>query len=90
MQVVRTANLVKSKGGKVTQEPRPAKDGSMRIAFIKDPDGYEFKLLEKAPTFEPLNHVMLRVGDIDRSISFYRKVRLVSYFKGNSSLVKPS
>lgn len=90
MQAAITSNLVKSKGGKVTEGVRPSKDESMRIAFIKDPDGYEFKLLEKAPTFEPLNEVMLRVGDIDRSISFYRKVRLVSVFKGNSSLMKPS
>lgn len=74
--MVKAVNLVKSKGGRVTQEPRPSRSGNLRLAFIKDPDGYEFELLEKAPTPEPISQVMLRVGDIDRSIDFYRKVSL--------------
>ena len=74
--MAKTVDLVKSKGGRVTQEPRPSKGGNARIAFIKDPDGYELELLEAAPTPEALSQVMLRVGDIDLSINFYRKVSL--------------
>lgn len=71
--VARTVDLVKAKGGKVTREPGPVKGGSSTIAFIEDPDGYTFELLEGGPTLEPLCQVMLRVGDIDRSINFYKK-----------------
>lgn len=68
--------LIKAKGGKVTREPGPVKGGSTVIAFIEDPDGYKFELLERGPTPEPLCQVMLRVGDLDRSINFYEKVRV--------------
>lgn len=69
--------LVKAKGGKVTREPGPVKGGNTVIAFVEDPDGYKFELLERGPTPEPLCQVMLRVGDLDRSIAFYEKVRIV-------------
>ncbi|KAF8388947.1 hypothetical protein HHK36_025630 [Tetracentron sinense] len=72
--VVKTVDLVKAKGGKVTREPGPVKGGSTVIAFIEDPDGYKFELLERGPTPEPLCQVMLRVGDLDRSIKFYERV----------------
>ncbi|TYG59440.1 hypothetical protein ES288_D08G302500v1 [Gossypium darwinii] len=71
--VAKTVELVKAKGGKVTREPGPVKGGSTVIAFIEDPDGYKFELLERGPTPEPLCQVMLRVGDLDRSINFYEK-----------------
>ncbi|KAA8525268.1 hypothetical protein F0562_007123 [Nyssa sinensis] len=71
--VVKTVELVKAKGGKVTREPGPVKGGSTVIAFIEDPDGYKFELLERGPTPEPLCQVMLRVGDLDRAINFYKK-----------------
>ncbi|KAK1439456.1 hypothetical protein QVD17_05274 [Tagetes erecta] len=66
--VAKTVDLVKAKGGKVTKEP------SQLQAFIEDPDGYTFELVEKKGRIsEPLCQVMLRVGDIDRSINFYQK-----------------
>ncbi|KAK9073156.1 hypothetical protein SSX86_007480 [Deinandra increscens subsp. villosa] len=66
--VAKAVDLVKAKGGKVTKEPSPL------IAFIEDPDGYTFKLFEsKGHISEPLCQVMLRVGDIDRSVNFYQK-----------------
>lgn len=68
--------LIKAKGGKVTREPGPVKGGTTVIAFIEDFDGYKFELLERGPTPEPLCQVMLRVGDLDRSINFYEKVRV--------------
>ena len=69
-------DLIKAKGGKVTREPGPVKGGSTVIAFIEDPDGYKFELLERGPTPEPLCQVMLRVGDLDRAITFYEKVKV--------------
>lgn len=42
--------------------------------MIEDPNGYNFELLERGPTPEPLCQVMLRVGDLDRSMNFYKKV----------------
>lgn len=74
MQVGRTVELIKAKGGTVTREPGPVKGGSTVIAFIEDPDGYKFELLERGPTPEPLCQVMLRVGDLNRAINFYKKV----------------
>ncbi|KAK2661219.1 hypothetical protein Ddye_007752 [Dipteronia dyeriana] len=71
--VAKTVDLVKAKGGKVTREPGPVKGGNTVIAFIEDPDGYMFELLERGPTPEPLCQLMLRVGDLDRAINFYKK-----------------
>ncbi|KAI7730264.1 hypothetical protein M8C21_020456 [Ambrosia artemisiifolia] len=54
--------------GKVTSQPSPAK------AFIEDPDGYTFELIQrKGRISQPLCQVMLRVGDIDRPINFYQQ-----------------
>lgn len=64
---------IRSKGGKITREPGPVKGGSSVIAFVQDPDGYIFELIQRGPTPEPLCQVMLRVGDLDRSIQFYEK-----------------
>ncbi|KAG6483210.1 probable lactoylglutathione lyase, chloroplastic [Zingiber officinale] len=71
--VAKTVDLIKAKGGKVTREPGPVKGGKSVIAFIEDPDGYKFELIERGPTPEPLCQVMLRVGDLERSIEFYEK-----------------
>ncbi|GFS41051.1 glyoxalase/bleomycin resistance protein/dioxygenase superfamily protein [Actinidia rufa] len=60
--VAKTVDLIKAKGGKVTREPGPVKGGRTVIAFIEDPDGYKFELLERGPTPEPLCQVMLRVA----------------------------
>lgn len=71
--ISRIVDIVRAKGGKIIREPGPVKEGSSTIAFIEDPDGYKFELLERAPSREPLCKVMLRVGDLDRSINFYEK-----------------
>ncbi|KAJ6797129.1 putative lactoylglutathione lyase, chloroplastic [Iris pallida] len=71
--VSKTVDLIKAKGGTVTREPGPVKGGNTVIAFIEDPDGYKFELLERGPTPEPLCQVMLRVGDLERAIEFYEK-----------------
>ncbi|EEC78802.1 hypothetical protein OsI_19060 [Oryza sativa Indica Group] len=71
--VAKTVDLIKAKGGTVTREPGPVKGGKSVIAFIEDPDGYKFELIERGPTPEPLCQVMLRVGDLDHAINFYEK-----------------
>ncbi|XP_057443501.1 probable lactoylglutathione lyase, chloroplastic [Lotus japonicus] len=71
--IKRIVNIARLRGGKVIREPGPDEGGSSNIAFIEDPDGYQFQLLERSPSREPLCQVMLRVGDLDRSIKFYEK-----------------
>ncbi|XP_066330281.1 lactoylglutathione lyase-like [Miscanthus floridulus] len=71
--VYKLSENIKSKGGKITREPGPVKGGSTVIAFAQDPDGYMFELIQRAETPEPLCQVMLRVGDLERSIKFYEK-----------------
>ncbi|KAG4194632.1 hypothetical protein ERO13_A06G065300v2 [Gossypium hirsutum] len=71
--VAKAVELIKAKGGKVTREPGPVKGGSTVIAFIEEPNGYKFELIERGPTPEPLCQVMLCVGDLDHSITFYEK-----------------
>ncbi|CAN1199569.1 Lactoylglutathione lyase GLX1 [Linum perenne] len=71
--VYKLVENVRAKGGSVTREPGPVKGGNSVIAFVKDHDGYTFELIQRGPTPEPLCQVMLRVGDLDRSIKFYEK-----------------
>ncbi|KAL0694381.1 hypothetical protein Bca4012_061561 [Brassica carinata] len=71
--VYKMVETVRAKGGNVTREPGPVKGGSSIIAFVKDPDGYPFILIQRGPAPEPLCQVMLRVGDLDRAIKFYEK-----------------
>lgn len=66
---------VKAKGGRVTREPGPTKGGKTVIAFVEDPTGYKFELIQRQTEIpEPLAQVMLRVGDLDRSIKYYTEV----------------
>jgi predicted enzyme related to lactoylglutathione lyase len=78
-QVAKTVELIRAKGGKVTREPGPVKGGKTVIAFVEDPDGYKFEIIERPGTPEPLCQVMLRVSDLDRAISFYEKVGVGLY-----------
>ncbi|CAI0406885.1 unnamed protein product [Linum tenue] len=71
--VYKLVENVRAKGGSVTRDPGPVKGGKSVIAFVKDPDGYMFELIQRGPTPEPLCQVMLRVGDLDRAIKFYEK-----------------
>jgi lactoylglutathione lyase len=72
--VYKLAEVIKKHGGgTITREPGPVKGGTSVIAFAKDPDGYLFELIQRGPTPQPLCQIMLRVGDLDRSIKFYEK-----------------
>lgn len=72
---------VRARGGVVSREPGPVKGGTSVIAFVKDPDGYTFELIQRESTPEPLCQVMLRVGDLERSIKFYEKALGMSVVK---------
>ncbi|XP_027329997.1 lactoylglutathione lyase GLX1-like [Abrus precatorius] len=64
---------IRAKGGNITREPGPVKGGTTVIAFVKDPDGYTFGLIQRPVIRDPFCQVMLRVGDLERSIKFYEK-----------------
>jgi lactoylglutathione lyase len=79
--VQKVVDLVKAKGGKVTREPGPVKGGKSIIAFVEDPDGYKFELIQRPATPEPFCQVMLRVGDLDRAVQFYQKAFGMTEFR---------
>jgi len=41
------------------------------IAFVEDPTGYKFELIERPGAGDPLCQVMLRVSDLEASIRYY-------------------
>lgn len=66
---------IRAKGGVITREPGPiAEGGSTIFAFVQDPNGYSFELLQRPPTPEPLCQILLNVLDLDLAIEFYEKV----------------
>jgi lactoylglutathione lyase len=79
--VQKVVDLVKAKGGKVSREPGPVKGGKSIIAFVEDPDGYKFELIQRPATPEPFCQVMLRVGDLDRAVQFYEKAFGMTEFR---------
>ena len=54
IQVYKLVEDIRAKGGVVTREPGPVKGGQSVIAFVKDPDGYVFELIQRVPTPQPL------------------------------------
>ncbi|CAL9017666.1 unnamed protein product [Prunus brigantina] len=72
--IYNTVEKIRSNGGVITREPGPLTEGGTSIfAFVKDPNGYSFELLQRPPTPEPLCQICINVFDIDRSIEFYNK-----------------
>lgn len=73
--VYATVDTIKAANGKITREPGPVKGGQSVIAFAEDPSGYKWELIQrKGDIPEPMAQVMLRVGDLERSIAYYRDV----------------
>jgi len=69
--VFKTVESVKSAGGKVTRDAGPVKGGKTNIAFVEDPTGYKFELIQRPATSEPFAQVNLRVKNLDESIKYY-------------------
>ena len=61
--VYATAAAVKAAGGRVTREPGPVKGGKTNIAFVGDPAGYSWELIEReGQVTEPIAQVGRWVG----------------------------
>lgn len=71
--VYKLVEHIRAKGGNITREPGPVQGGTTVIAFVKDPDGYTFTLVQRPVVNDPFCQIMLRVGDLDREIKFYEK-----------------
>lgn len=71
--VYKTVDSIKADGGKVTREAGPVKGGSSVIAFVEDPTGYKFELIQRPNSSEPLCQVMLRVSNLEKSVEYYEK-----------------
>jgi lactoylglutathione lyase len=67
------AEKVRAFGGVITREPGTMGGGTTVYAFVEDPNGYSFELLQRPPTPEPLCQVCLNVLDLQRAITFYEK-----------------
>ena len=72
--VYAAVDQIKSSGGRVTREAGPVKGGNTIIAFVEDPSGYKWELLQRPESPEPLCQVMLRVNDLAASVKFYENL----------------
>eukprot|EP01080_Neovahlkampfia_damariscottae_P001431 gene1431-12050_t len=64
-------------GQKVSREPGPVKGGKTVIAFVLDPEDKKIEYIQKSEDREltsEFNHIMLRVGDLEKSVEFYKKL----------------
>lgn len=68
--VTAVVDRVRAAGFTVTREPGPVKGGTTFIAFVQDPNGYKFELIQRQQR-DPLCQVMLRATNLDKSINFY-------------------
>ncbi|KAK9824398.1 hypothetical protein WJX72_010013 [[Myrmecia] bisecta] len=69
--VYKTVDSIKAAGGKVTRDAGPVKGGKSTIAFVADPTGYLWEIIERPQTREPIAQVMLRVTNLEKSIQYY-------------------
>lgn len=69
--VYKAADQIKASGGKVTRDAGPVKGGTSEIAFVEDPTGYKWELIQRTGKKDPILHIMLRVTDLDASIKYY-------------------
>ncbi|GJN19583.1 hypothetical protein PR202_gb06872 [Eleusine coracana subsp. coracana] len=87
--VAKTVELIRAKGGKVTRESGPVKGGKTVIAFVEDPDGYKFEILERPATPEPLCQytvAMMGYGPEDKNavLELTYNYGVTEYAKGNA------
>jgi len=71
--VYKLVDDVKKNGGNVSRDAGPVKGGTTEIAFVKDPTGYAWEIIQRKgkEIKEPIAQVMLRVTDLDKSIQYY-------------------
>lgn len=52
----------------------PINERNVTCAYLEDPDGYKFKLIQRKKSREPFSQVSFRVADVDRSILYHQDV----------------
>jgi len=63
---------IQAAGGVVSRPAGPVKGGNRPIAFVKDPTGWSFELIQReGKIVEPFAQVMLRVSNLEKSIAYY-------------------
>lgn len=80
-QVSKVEKEVISNGGKITRMK-----GRLADAVFAVFDCYKFELIERNSAPEPLCGIMLHIGDLQRSVTFYKKV--CSFFGSGSAIPK--
>jgi lactoylglutathione lyase len=68
--VRKTVEELRAAGFTIAREPGHVKDGKSYVAFVLDPTGYKYELLEQKRR-DPVAQVTLRVGDLDKAVEFY-------------------
>jgi catechol 2,3-dioxygenase-like lactoylglutathione lyase family enzyme len=72
-----TCKNMTEKGENVVREPGAVKGGTTVIAFVLDPEGKKIEYIqnskERTLTSE-FNHIMIRVGDLEKSVEFYKSL----------------
>jgi lactoylglutathione lyase len=68
--VQKTLDMIKKLGYKCPSAP--AKERNDTYAYLEDPDGYKFKLIQRKSSREPFSQVSFRVADVDRSILYHQ------------------
>jgi lactoylglutathione lyase len=69
--IYETCKSIEEKGGNVVRKPGPVKGGKTVIAFVLDPDGKKVELIQQEGWKCKFLHLMIRVGDLEKSIAFY-------------------
>jgi lactoylglutathione lyase len=61
---------LRAEGFTISREPAPVKGGQSFMAFVEDPTGYRFELLQRVQR-DPVCQVTLRVVDLAGALKFY-------------------
>eukprot|EP01120_Amphizonella_sp_Union-15-10_P014891 TRINITY_DN7425_c0_g1_i1.p1 TRINITY_DN7425_c0_g1~~TRINITY_DN7425_c0_g1_i1.p1 ORF type:complete len:259 (+),score=38.49 TRINITY_DN7425_c0_g1_i1:51-827(+) len=73
--IYKTCEEIQKAGGKLPRPPGPVKGGTTVIAFVEDLDGYKIELIQRPNNWKcSFLHVMLRVGNLERTKAFYSKL----------------
>jgi lactoylglutathione lyase len=70
--VYKAVDDIKAAGGTVTRDAGPVKGGTTEIAFVEDPTGYKYELIQRPEhKGDRILHMMFRVKDLEASKQYY-------------------